>query len=155
MALLPLSLLLLAMFTASMVASYFQHKYYLRIVNDLARQYHRNGYVLASGRCKGRTRGAIAVVVVRRDDPDVIERALVMQGRTVFARFRERPEFAGRAREASLAACSPTMRRAVDDALQRGRAIASRDHDAHAIDEEYRTAGEENHVPAPARSVAG
>lgn len=125
MKLLWLSLLLFGMFTLSMLASYFQHRYYLRVVNDLARQFHRSGFALASGRCKGRSRGAIAILVVRRDDPDVIERAMIMQGRTVFARFRERPELAGRASAATLAACSQTVRRAVDDALQRGRRVAA------------------------------
>lgn len=149
MQLLQLSILLFAMFTLSMVASYFQHRYYLRVVNDLARQYHRSGYVLASGRCKGRTRGAIAILVVRRDDPGVIERAMVMQGRTVLARFRERPEFAHGARGTGLAACSPTARRAVDDALQRGRAIASRDQAAGDDDQ----ADPKNQVPASSRSL--
>lgn len=125
MKLLWLSLLLFGMFTLSMLASYFQHRYYLRVVNDLARQFHRSGFALASGRCKGKSRGAIAILVVRRDDPDVIERAMIMQGRTVFARFRERPELAGRASEATLAACSTTVRRAVDDALQRGHRVAA------------------------------
>jgi glucitol operon activator protein len=122
--LLPVSLLLFGMFMLSMLGSFLQHRYYLRVVNDLARQFRRSGYALASGRSKGRTRGAIAVLVVRRDDPDVIERAVIMQGRTVFARFRERPELAGRVSETRLAACSPTMRRAVKDALQRGRSAA-------------------------------
>lgn len=153
MELLPLSLLLFAMFTLSMVSSYLQHRYYLRVVNDLARQYHRSGYVLASGRCKGRMRGAIAVLVVRRDDPDVIERAMVMQGRTVLARFRERPECAGRASEGSLAACSPTMRRALDDALQRGRAMASREH-GPAAREDKQKAGAGNQVAVSSRSLA-
>lgn len=152
MKLLWLSLLLFGMFTLSMLASYLQHRYYLRVVNDLARQFHRSGYALASGRCKGRSRGAIAVLVVRRDDPDVIERAMVMQGRTVFARFRERPELVGRASETSLAACSPTIRRAINDALQRGRTVAAGAQAGPATNGE--PPDEENQVSALPRSLA-
>jgi glucitol operon activator protein len=132
MKLLWVSLLLFGMFTLSMLASYLQHRYYLRVVNELARRYSRSGYALASGRCKGKARGAIAVVVIRRDDPDVIEHAMVMQGRTVFARFKQRPELAGRVSQARLAGYSATVRRAIEDALQRGRTVAAREQEQDA-----------------------
>lgn len=125
--LLPLTLLLLGVFSLSMLASYLQHRYYLRVVNTLARDYRRSGYVLATGRRKGRLRGAVAVLVVRRDDPGWIERVMVMCGSTVVARFRERPDLTGRADDARLAACRPVVRGAVEDALRRARDVAGRE----------------------------
>lgn len=136
---LPVALLLFGMFILSSLVSYQQHRYYLRVVNRLAADYRRSGYALASGRAKGKTRGAVAILVVRRDEPDFIERAMVMQGATVFARFRERPELAGRATEDVLGRCPAAVRRAVADALERGRAVA---------------AGQQA-VPSPGRGASG
>lgn len=132
MELLPVSLLLLAVFVLSMAGSHLQHRYYLRTVNTLARDYRRSGYALASGRKKGRLRGAIAVIVVRRDDTSVVERILVMEGSTLFARFRDRPELTGRLDADALANCSPTVRGAVEDALGRAKALAARPAGASA-----------------------
>ena len=125
MNLLALTLLLLAVFALSMGGSYLQHRYYLRVVNDLARQFKDRRYVLASGRHKGRLRGAVAVLVVHREQPDQVERAVVMSGSTMFAKFRDRSQIHGHITPESLAQESKAVRMAVLDALTRGHAAAA------------------------------
>ena len=71
-----------------------QHKYYTRTVRRLAREHDEPGCVLVSGRGKGRMRGAIAVLVLNKHD-EVIRAAAVMEGATVLARFKERPDWVG------------------------------------------------------------
>ena len=71
-----------------------QHKYYTRTVRRLAREHDEPGCMLVSGRGKGRVRGAIAVLVLDRQD-EVIRAAAVMEGATVLARFKERPDWVG------------------------------------------------------------
>lgn len=124
MKLLPLTILLLAVFMLSMGGSYLQHRYYLRVVNRLAGEFKDKAYALASGRHKGRLRGAVAVLVVRRDNPRDVQRAMVMSGATLFARFRERPEIHGTVTPELLARQSKAVRLAVEDALGRGRQAA-------------------------------
>lgn len=124
MKLLPLTLLFLAVLMLSMLGSFLQHRYYLKLVNSLAGEYRSSEYVLASGLRKGRMRGAIAVLVLRRDNVDVIEKAMVMSGATLLARFHERTELTGRIDESRLAGCKPAVRGAIEDALARGRRAA-------------------------------
>lgn len=121
--LLPLTLFLLGAFLLSMAGSHFQHRYYLRTVNELAREYGRSGYALVSGIRRGRLRGAVAVLVLRRGEADVVEEALIMSGATLLARFRPHPELTGRVTEETLAGCHRTVRGAMRDALERGRKL--------------------------------
>lgn len=118
MDLLSLSLLLLAGFVASMAAGGLQHRYYLRTVNRVAAEEHRAGVTLVSGRATGRLRGAVVLLLVRRDD-DVVERALVMQGASVLARFRTRAALTGPLATAPARASSAATSRAVEDARDR------------------------------------
>jgi glucitol operon activator protein len=74
--------------------------------------------VLVSGRGKGRLRGAIVVLVLRKHD-EVIRAAAVMEGATVFARFKERPAWVGRCARDDLPGCSPRVAKAVADARAR------------------------------------
>lgn len=134
-----LSLLLLAGFVASMAASALQHRYYLRTVNRLAAREHRAGLTLISGRATGRLRGTVVLLLVRSAD-DVVEGAQVMQGASVFARFRERPELAGPLATAPARAPGKALSRAVEDARDRyhrmnaGRAAAERSRTGRARD---------------------
>jgi glucitol operon activator protein len=121
---LPLALLLLGGFVLSLLASMAQHRYYLRTVNKLAAQEHRAGVTLVSGRATGRLHGAVVLLLVRRSD-SVVERALVMQGASVLARFRERPQLTGELSTASSRAGSTAMARAVEDARDRYRRMQS------------------------------
>ncbi|MFF9778555.1 transcriptional regulator GutM [Streptomyces sp. NPDC013978] len=121
---LPLALLLLGGFVLSLLASMGQHRYYMRTVNKLAGQEHRAGVTLVSGRATGRLRGAVVLLLVRRSD-SVVERALVMQGASVLARFRERPQLTGKLSTASSRAGSTAMARAVEDARDRYRRMQS------------------------------
>lgn len=125
MNLVALTVLLLVVFALSMAGSYLQHRYYLRVINKLAREFKDRRFVLASGRHKGRLRGAVAVVVVHREQPDEVERAVVMSGSTMFARFRDRPNIRGRVTPDSLAQQSKAVRLAVLDALARGHTAAA------------------------------
>gem|GEM_PF-1222213 len=116
---LPLTLLLLGALLLTMAFAHLQHRYYLRVVNHLAAAHRGPGRVLVSGISRGRLRGAVAILVVRRGD-DVIERALVMEGSSILARFREQAVL----RDQPLAAIaeiplSKPVRRAMDDAVRR------------------------------------
>jgi glucitol operon activator protein len=115
---LPLALVLLGGFVASMAASTLQHRYYMRAVNRMAGEEHRAGVTLVSGRATGRFRGAVVLLLVRRTD-EVVERAVAMQGASVLARFRERPALAGPLATAATRASSAAMTRAVEDARDR------------------------------------
>ncbi|MFM9591800.1 transcriptional regulator GutM [Streptomyces scabiei] len=121
---LPLALLLLCGFVLSLLASVAQHRYYMRTVNKLVAQEHRAGVTLVSGRATGRLRGAVVLLLVRRSD-SVVERALVMQGASVLARFRERPQLTGQLSTASSRAGSTAVARAVEDARDRYRRMRS------------------------------
>ncbi|MDX3233607.1 transcriptional regulator GutM [Streptomyces sp. ME19-01-6] len=121
---LSLALLLLGGFVLSLLASMAQHRYYMRTVNKLAAQEHRAGVTLVSGRATGRLRGTVVLLLVRRSD-SVVERALVMQGASVLARFRERPQLTGELSTAPSRAGSTAMARAVEDARDRYRRMQS------------------------------
>ena len=95
MAYLPMTALLLGALVLTMVTARLQHRYYLKTVNRLAAGHRRSGTALVSGVGKGRLRGAIVIVAVRRTD-GVIEEALVMQGSSVFARFRQLASLRGK-----------------------------------------------------------
>jgi glucitol operon activator protein len=124
MAYLPLALLLLGGFALTTVASMVQHRYYTRTVNRLAAEEHRAGVTLVSGRATGRFRGAVVLLLVRRSD-NVVERAVAMQGTSVLARFRERPQLTGELSTATSRAASAVMARAVEDARDRYRRMQS------------------------------
>lgn len=123
---LPLALLLLGGFLLTGLTSVAQHRYYLRTVNWLADEEHRKGVVLVSGRATGGLRGAVVLLLVRTTD-EVVERALVMEGASVLARFRERPRLNGPLRTASSRAGSTATSRAVEDARDRYRRMRSGD----------------------------
>jgi glucitol operon activator protein len=104
------------------VSGFAQHKYYGRTVRRLA-AHDEPGCVLVSGRARSRMRGAIAILVLRAQEggaPDAqIRAAAVMEGATVFARFRERPDWVGLSATDALPGCSPRLAAAVADALTR------------------------------------
>jgi glucitol operon activator protein len=87
--------LLIIGLVGSMVLSYFQHRYYSKTVQRMISEGEHRDATLVSGRHKGKLRGAVALLVVRPGPDPVIERAAVMQGASVLARFHERPELVG------------------------------------------------------------
>jgi len=95
-----------------------QHRYYTRTVRRLARDHDEPGSVLVSGRGRGRLRGAVVVLVLREED-EVIRAAAVMEGATVLARFRDRPDWVGLRARDELPRCSPRAAKAVADARSR------------------------------------
>lgn len=100
-------------FTA--VTALAQHKYYGRTVRRLAREHDEPGFVLVSGRGTGRLRGAIVILVLRTQD-EVIRAATVMEGATVLARFKSRPDWVGLSARDPLPRCSTRVANAVADA---------------------------------------
>ena len=120
-----------------------QHKYYTRTVRRLAREHDEPGCVLVSGRGKSRFRGAIVVLVLRKHD-EQIKAAAVMEGASVLARFKDRPDWVGLSARNPLPECSPRLVAAVADArshvpgLQRSvqgqamRFVASKHGDGNA-----------------------
>jgi glucitol operon activator protein len=108
--------LLLGAFAVAGLLSYRQHLGYQRAVNDLASQENRSGVLLVSGRAKGWRRGAIVLLVIDRRRGQVL-RAQAMEGASVFAHFRERPELAGPVEAAEDRGSSKAMSKAIHQAL--------------------------------------
>jgi glucitol operon activator protein len=108
-------LLILLGMSLTALSALVQHKYYTRTVRRLAREHDEPGCVLVSGRGRGRLRGAIAVLVLRKHD-EVIRAAEVMEGATVLARFKPRPDWVGLSAREPLPRCSPRLAKAVADA---------------------------------------
>ncbi|NKQ54024.1 transcriptional regulator [Amycolatopsis sp. K13G38] len=109
--------LLVACFAVAGVLSYRQHMHYARVVNTIATEENRRGALLVTGRAKGKLRGAVVLLVIDRRE-DVVTRALVMEGASVFGRFRERPEFTGPVRTVEDRAPSRATAKAVAEALK-------------------------------------
>lgn len=108
--------LLLGAFVVAGLLTYRQHLGYQRAVNELADAENRSGVLLVSGRAKGWRRGAVVLLVIDRRRGRVL-RACAMEGASVFARFRERPELAGPVEAAEERAGSKAMAKAVHEAL--------------------------------------
>jgi glucitol operon activator protein len=108
--------MLFAGFVLAGLLSYRQHLGYQRVVNELATAENRSGVLLVSGRAKGWLRGAIAVLVIDRRRGQVT-RAVALEGRSVFARFRECPALVGPVDGVAERAGSPALARAVTEAL--------------------------------------
>ncbi len=115
---LPFFLIMLGAVSLTGVTAFAQHRYYARTVRRLARAHDEPGCVLVSGRGKGRIRGAVVVLVLRTHD-EQIKAAEVMEGATVFARFRERPDWVGLSARDPLPGSSPRLAAAVADARTR------------------------------------
>ena len=111
-------LLVLLVMTLTTVGGLVQHRYYSRTVSRLAREHNEPGCVLVSGRGKGRLRGAIVILVLRKED-QIIRAATVMEGATVLTRFKDRPDWVGLSVCDDLPQCSPRLSKAVADARTR------------------------------------
>jgi glucitol operon activator protein len=111
-------LVLLIALSLTTGSALMQHKYYARTVRRLASAHNEPGCAIVSGRAKGRWRGAIAVLVLGRQDQR-IRGAAVMQGASVFARFKNRPDWVGMSARGPLPHCSPRLAAAVADACSR------------------------------------
>src|SRR3954449_10766098 len=98
-------LLMLAALLLTGVSALAQYKYYARTVRRLAAAHDDPGCVLVSGRGKSRFRGAIAVLVLRKDD-EQIQAAAVMEGASVLARFKDRRDWEGLPARGELPDCS-------------------------------------------------
>ena len=114
----PFFLVAVAAVLLTGVSAFAQHKYYARTVRRLAAAHDEPGCVLVSGRAKGRMRGAVVVLVLRASDEQV-KAARAMEGATVFARFRDRPDWGGLSARDPLPGCSPRLAAAVADARTR------------------------------------
>ena len=108
--------LLLGAFVVAGLLTYRQHLGYQQAVNDLATEENRSGVLLVSGRAKGWRRGAIVLLIIDRRRGQVL-RARAMEGASVFAKFRERPELAGPIEAAEERAGSKAMAKAINQAL--------------------------------------
>src|SRR3954469_5685328 len=111
-------LLIVAAVLLTATSGLAQHKYYARTVRRLAREHDEPGSVLVSGRGKSRFRGAIAVLVLRKDD-EQIQAAAVMEGASVLARFKDRHDWIGLSARNPLPGCSPRLVASVADARSR------------------------------------
>jgi glucitol operon activator protein len=97
------------------VSAIAQHKYYARTVKRLAREHDEPGHMLVTGRGKSRFRGAIVLLVLRSQD-EMIKAAVVMEGASVFARFKSRPAWVGRCARDDLPGSSPRVAAAIAQA---------------------------------------
>jgi DNA-binding transcriptional regulator of glucitol operon len=112
------TLLLFAALILTTFTAIAQHRYYVRTLRRLVREHNHAGYALVSGSAKGRFRGAVAVLVLRTED-ETIAAAAVMEGSSVLARFKDRPDWVGLSASGSLPRCSPRVARAVAEARKR------------------------------------
>jgi glucitol operon activator protein len=110
--------LVVAIMSLTGISAIAQHKYYARTVKRLAHEHDEPGHMLVTGRGKSRFRGAIAVLVLRKHD-EVIKAAAVMEGATVLARFKHRPEWVGLSARDPLPGSSPPVAAAVAEARTR------------------------------------
>lgn len=110
-----LFVLVVAVMSLTGISAIAQHKYYARTVKRLAREHDEPGHVLVTGRGRSRFRGAIVVLVLRTQD-EVIKAARVMEGASVLARFKNRPDWVGRSARDPLPAASPRVADAVAEA---------------------------------------
>jgi glucitol operon activator protein len=110
--------LVVAIMSLTGISAIAQHKYYARTVKRLAREHDESGHILVTGRGKSRFRGAIAVLVLRKHD-EVITEAAVMEGASVLARFKNRPDWVGRSAREPLPGASPRVAAAVAEARTR------------------------------------
>jgi len=97
------------------VSAIAQHKYYARTVKRLAREHDEPGHMLVTGRGKSRFRGAIVLLVLRTQD-EMIKAAVVMEGASVFARFKSRPGWVGRCARDDLPGSTPRVAAAIAQA---------------------------------------
>lgn len=95
--------------------TYFQMKHYRGVLRGITGQ-RGDGY-LGVGNAKGRFRKGVILILVS-DGEGVVERALMMRGRTVFARFREAPELEGYTVD--------ELRDAADELGEKGTMLAAR-----------------------------
>jgi len=112
---LQIFVLMLAVVSLTALTALAQHKYYARTVRRLAAAHNRTDCVLVSGRGKTRLRGAIVILVLRKDD-EQIQAAEVMEGSTVLARFVARPDWVGLSTRDPLPGCSTRAAAAIADA---------------------------------------
>jgi glucitol operon activator protein len=110
--------LVVAIMSLTGISAIAQHKYYARTVRRLAREHDEPGHVLVTGRGKSRFRGAIVVLVLRAGD-EVIKAAMVLEGASVLARFKPRPDWVGRSAREPLPGASPRVAAAVAEACSR------------------------------------
>jgi len=96
--------------------SYRQHQRYSRVVNEVATEENRGGVLLVTGRAKGKLRGAVVLLVIDRRR-ELVTRALAMEGASVFATFRERPDLAGPLHTLAERASTKAMSKAIAEAM--------------------------------------
>jgi glucitol operon activator protein len=134
--------LVVAIMSLTGISAIAQHKYYARTVKRLAREHDEPGHMLVTGRGKSRFRGAIAVLVLRKHD-EVIKAAVVMEGTSVLARFKNRPDWVGLSAREPLPGASPRVAAAVAEARTRvpGRRVASAPATRFVAPEHGRQAG--------------
>ncbi|MGH7903356.1 MAG: transcriptional regulator GutM [Candidatus Dormibacteraceae bacterium] len=146
MAFLPMTALLVGALIVTMVTARLQHRYYFRTVNLVAAAHRRSGVALVSGVGRGRLQGAIVILAIRRGD-GAIEQAMLMEGASVFARFRECRALRGVPIEAAAGLpLGAAARRALAGATRQYLRLQEPDDDQEASG---------LHVPAPADLPTG
>jgi glucitol operon activator protein len=85
-------LLLAIAWILQIVGTYFQMRHYREVLGSITRE-SSEGFV-GVGNAKA-TFGKGVILILVADENDVVRRALRMRGMTVFARFKEAPDFAG------------------------------------------------------------
>jgi DNA-binding transcriptional regulator of glucitol operon len=86
--------ILIGAMVLSIVLSLWQHRKYINVVNQMARENAGRQLRLVSGRAKGRLRGAIVVLLVDPAAGEIVD-ARAMIGATIFARLHPAPELIG------------------------------------------------------------
>ena len=85
-------LLLAIAWILQIVGTYFQMRHYREVLGGITRDSSEGFVGVGNGKA---TFGKGVILILVADENDVVRRALRMRGMTVFARFKEAPDFAG------------------------------------------------------------
>lgn len=111
-----LAVILIVAFLAMTMFSLAQHRRYIRVINEMAKEFAGPGRYLVSGRAKGRLRGTVVALVVDVPADEVVE-ARVMSGASVFAQLRPEPSLRGSLSDVVERARPGLLRKAVEASL--------------------------------------
>jgi DNA-binding transcriptional regulator of glucitol operon len=119
------ALLLGGALVAGALLSWAQQKAYSTTVRRMAEEYNGQPVALVSGRGKGFGRGTIVVLAVDERSRRVVA-ARAMQGSTVFARFRAKPNLLGPLSSAPSRSSSASMNKALTEAQAQYKKLSTR-----------------------------
>ena len=112
--------------------SWWQTRRFAQGINDMATRHRAEGRHLVTGRCKGRTKGAVVALVVDAASNQVVA-AKKMTGATALAHLKPAEELVGPLETVTQRAGDKVTSAAVEDALARLQQLLSRRRTVSAV----------------------